>query len=245
MLDKYKISSEEIEKTNEVVAKVNRENLYSNFVSSQEQGFFRFMDYVYNVIDSLKKHAQISQFIEIRARIKDIDSALNNNEKNKILDDVFGIEIICASEDEIHKIKNELEQAFVSTRPKFHDKPNGYKAWHESYSAKEDAKDTIRDWNLLEHDVPAVECQFKTIAVELNPEASHHDYKNVNKAEIQSKLEKEALIIGKQIPRMWVSRENGFYELEYKEIIQRLYPFIDVTTIKEPEKDKKILGENK
>lgn len=245
MLNKYKVSSEELAKTDEIVQKVNRENLYSDFVSSQEEGFFRFMDYVYNVIDSLKKHAKISQFIEIRARIKDIDSALNNYQKNKILDDVFGIEIICASEEEIHKIKNELEKAFTSTRPKFHDKPNGYKAWHESYSAKNDAKDILEKWNLLDHNVPAVECQFKTIAVELNPEASHHDYKNVNKVEIQNKLENEFLIIGKQIPRMWVSRENGFHELKYKEIIQRLYPFVDITTIKEPEKDKKILGENK
>ena len=34
---------------------------------------------------------------------------------------------------------------------------------------------------------------------------------------------------------MWVSRENGFHELEYKEIIQKVYPFVDITTIKEPE----------
>ena len=245
MLNQYKLSEEELLLSNEIVEKANREKLYSTFVQSQEVGFFRFMNYIYSVIDSLKKHAEISQFIEIRARIKDTDSAINNFEKNKMLDDVFGIEIICATENEIHKIKSELEKVLRSTRSKFHDKPNGYKAWHESYSVNPKTSQDVEEWNLLDYEVPAVECQFKTIAVELNPNASHHDYKNVNKAEIQSKLEKEALIIGKQIPRMWVSRENGFYELKYKEIIQILYPFKDVTTIKETEKDNKILGENK
>lgn len=38
---------------------------------------------------------------------------------------------------------------------------------------------------------------------------------------------------------MWVSRESGMIELSYKEIIQRIYPFVDVTKIKEPEKDLK------
>ena len=233
MLDQYK----ETISTNEIIERVNKENLYSDFVNSQENGFFEFMNYVYDVIENLKNRAQISQFIEIRARIKDTDSAVKNFQKNKMLDDVFGIEIICANENEIHEIKEELEKTFKSTRSKFHDKPNGYKAWHESYSVRAEKINS----KLANHNVPAVECQFKTIDVELNPDASHHDYKKINPKEIQEKLNNEALIIGKQIPRMWVSRENGFYELKYKEIIRRLYPFVDITTIKEPEEKNKLI----
>lgn len=234
MLDQYKVCIEE-EKQAQTINSINKENLYADFIHSQEQGFFRFMDYIYTVVDELKRKAKVSQFIEIRARIKDIKSALINFEKNKLLDDVFGIEIICATENDIHTIKDELEKYLYSTRPKFHDKSNGYKAWHECYSAKTSAKEQLKKWSLYGECVPAVECQFKTIAVELNPEASHHDYKNVDKAQMQSKLENETLKVGIQIPRMWVSRENGFHELQYKEIIQRVYPFIDITTIKEPE----------
>lgn len=234
MLSKYKVTNLNSDNTNRIINQIKTENLYAEFVSSQEQGFFRFMNYIYTVIDNLKKKAKISPFIEIRARIKDTQSALFNFEKDKILDDVFGIEIICANEHEISIIKEELEKTLYSTRQKVHNKSNGYKAWHESYSANPKMYNELKNWNLLDFNVPAVECQFKTIAVELNPEASHHDYKMVDKKEIQTRLEQESLIIGKQIPRMWVSRENGFHELEYKEIIQRVYPFVDITTIKEP-----------
>lgn len=237
MLSKYKVDEYNQEKTSLMAERIKRENLYMEFVKSQEQGFFEFMDYVYTTVDNLKQKAKISPFIEIRARIKDIQSAFSNFEKNKMLDDIFGIEIICANEYEISVIKTELEKALRSpkSRSKFYNKPNGYKAWHESYSAKTETISQSKEWDLLSFNVPAVECQFKTIAVELNPEASHYDYKMVNKEEVQRKLEEQSLIIGKQIPRMWVSRENGFHELEYKEIIQKVYPFVDITTIKEPE----------
>lgn len=232
MLEDYKINVD-----NNVAEKVNKENIYTDFVSSQEQGFMRFINYINSVVDILKQKAKISPYVEIRARIKDTNSALKNFFKDKLLDDVFGVEIICANEKEIEIIKNELEKNFKSTRSKKHNKSNGYKAEHESYSIKQNQEDkNLESWELQKDDVPVVECQFKTIEVELNPEASHHDYKKVNKEEVQKQLENKTLQIGKEIPKMWVSRESGMHELSYKEIIQRIYPFVDITTIKEPEK---------
>lgn len=234
MLEDYKVNMKNNIKL--LAEKVNVENIYNDFVKAQEQGFIRFINYINSVVDMLKQKAKISPFIEIRARIKDSSSALRNYDRDRLLDDVFGIEIICANENEIRVIKEELEKHLKSTRTKKHDKPNGYKAEHESYSAKPNIdNEEIRKWKLEKDDVPAVECQFKTISVELNPEASHHDYKKVNRQEIQQKLENKFLEIGKEIPRMWVSRENGIIELSYKEIIQKIYPFVDITTIEEPE----------
>lgn len=238
MLDEYKVDVNNDVKL--LAEKVNMENIYDDFVRLQEQGFIRFINYVYSVVNILKQKAKISPFIEIRARIKDSGSALRNYKKDRLLDDVFGIEIICANEDELKVIKQELEKSLRSTRTKPHNKPNGYKAEHKSYSAKPNIdNEDIRKWELEKEDVPAVECQFKTISVELNPEASHHDYKKVNRETIQKLLESTTLKIGKEIPRMWISRENGIIELSYKEIIQKIYPFVDITTIKEPEKDVK------
>lgn len=235
-MDKYKVSIDPKAQV-EILDRLEKEKVYGEFVAAQEQGFMRVINYIYAVVDLLKQKAKISPFMEIRARIKDINSALNNHFKEKILDDIFGMEIICANEDELKIIKEELERVFKSTRSKKHDKPNGYKAEHESYSIKaEDKGDARKKWKLGEYDVPVFECQFKTIAVELNPEASHHDYKKVDRVQVQRELENKTLVIGKDIPKMWVSRENGMIELSYKEIIQRIYPFVDVTTIKEPEK---------
>ena len=239
MLKDYKVDI--TDQTQEIANRISRENIYTEFVLSQEQGFMRFINYINSVVDMLKQKAKISPFIEIRARIKDTNSALKNNSEDKLLDDVFGVEIICANENEIKIIKEELEKTLRSTKHKTHNKSNGYKAVHESYSAKADECDELASrYDINKADVPVVECQFKTIEVELNPEASHHDYKKVNKEEIQAQLERKTLIIGKEIPKMWVSRENGMIELTYKEIIQRIYPFIDITTIKEPEKDIKM-----
>lgn len=236
MLEEYKVNI--ADNADSIINRVNKEKIYIEFVESQQQGFMRFINYINFVVDTLKKKARISPFIEIRARIKDINSALKNYNEERMLDDVFGVEIICANEDEKIVIKNELERYFRTTRTKNHNKPNGYKAEHESYSIKKNVE--TDEWNLQANDVPVVECQFKTIEVELNPTASHHDYKVVNKEEIQKLLKTKTLKIGKEIPRMWVSRENGMIELSYKEIIQRIYPFVDVTKIKEVEKEENI-----
>ena len=58
MLDQYK----ETISTNEIIERVNKENLYADFVNSQENGFFEFMNYVYDVIENLKNHQIILKF---------------------------------------------------------------------------------------------------------------------------------------------------------------------------------------
>ena len=56
MLDQYK----ETISTNEIIERVNKENLYADFVNSQENGFFEFMNYVYDVIENLKnQHKEV------------------------------------------------------------------------------------------------------------------------------------------------------------------------------------------
>lgn len=239
MLKDYKVDL--CDKSQEIAERINKQKIYTEFVKSQEEGFMRFITYINLVVDKLKQKAKISPFIEIRARIKDADSALKNHSDDRLLDDVFGVEIITANEHEINTIKQELEKTLKSTRSKKHNKENGYKAEHESYSIKSNkTDDNINKFDLNNYDVPAVECQFKTIEVELNPKATHHDYKQINRQIIQEKLENETLQIGKEIPRMWVSRESGIIELSYKEILQRIYPFVDITRIKEPEKEEKM-----
>lgn len=242
MLSDYKVNIDD--KAREIADIFNKENIYLDFIKAQEDGFMRFIQYINEKVDILKKQAKISPFIEIRARIKDTKSAIKNFGYDKMLDDVFGVEIICANENEIKIIKEELEKCFKSTRHKTHNKPNGYKAEHESYSVKHSIQDNqVEQYRLKDDDVPVVECQFKTIEVELNPEASHHDYKKVNREVIQTELENKVLDIGEDIPKMWVSRENGMVELTYKEVIQRIYPFVDITRIKEEERNIKFNDE--
>lgn len=235
MLDKYKLSSEQLKNVDAISNIATKKQLYNEFVQSQESGFIRFMQYINHVIKYLQQKGQVSEFLEIRARIKHTNSALKND-KEKILDDVFGIEIICDKEQELENIQNEIEKIMKSTRSKDHNKDNGYKAIHRCYSLNPKKQDNT-GLNLKDSYVPAVECQFKTMKVENNPNASHHDYKKVDKEETQQLLETKVLKIGEEIPRMWALCEGQMVELSYKEIIRRIYPFIDLTKIKEPEID--------
>ena len=74
MLEDYKVNIND--ETQKIADRVNRENIYIKFIDSQEQGFMRFINYINSTVDILKQKAKVSPFIEIRARIKDISSAL-------------------------------------------------------------------------------------------------------------------------------------------------------------------------
>lgn len=230
MLEKYKVNLEHQKK---LVEKFKREKLYIDFVLYQEPGFIRVLDYVYTKVECLKKDGIVSKNTIINARIKAINSALDNFKRSKTLDDVFGIEIICQSENEILIIKKELEKSLTSFKTRIHNKENGYKAIHESYLAgKNQQNNDIEKWKLKDKDVPFIECQFKTIDVALNPEANHHDYKEIDKNYIQEELNKYVWKIGREIPKMWTSSKNGMTELSYEEVIKKIYSFIDIKYIK-------------
>ena len=115
MLDDYKLSLEDKKSIEEKNKELNKKNLYLEFINSQRNGFYRFINYLNETIFTLQQQAKISDFIEVRARIKDINSALKNDE-TKALDDVFGVEIVCEDEEEINIIQNHIEKKMVSRK---------------------------------------------------------------------------------------------------------------------------------
>lgn len=167
---------------------------YENFITSQKPGFLKLMNYINKLLYHYKISGDISEFVQFRARIKAPSSAFKNDNK-KALDDVFGMELICATQEEIDFLVNQflvnqnaneyIEKNTQSTdknsnflkilRYKFHDKDNGYKAQH--YSLCLDYKklnllysdhELPKDPEKLEEllsKIPLVEFQFKTIEV--------------------------------------------------------------------------------
>lgn len=238
MLSDYKITGLE-EKNHKIVEDYNRKLLYSDFVKFQEKGFLKFINYINNNIIKLTQEGSLSGSVELRARIKDTESALINNSSDKMLDDVFGMEIICSAEQDLLIIKQNLEQTLASTKSRKHEKENGYIAWHETYFVINDKAKELQLEELIGDDIPVVECQFKTRDVKSNPKSRHYKYKNINEQEVQKKLEKTELIIGENIPKMWISNNGEIKELSYSEIIEKVYPFVDISTIRIP-KEKEI-----
>ena len=234
MLEDYKITDSQREAIDSVSEKANKERIYLEFVQTQEQGFRQVIEFINSTIFILKEDDFISSETTITARIKDLKSAMENYQKDKMLDDVFGIEIIGKTEEELNWIKRTIEKVMASNKTKNFDKANGYKAQHESYYP--DSKSEIaRKWKLCSDNVPIVELQFKTQDVVTKESASHHSYKKRDQKAIANTLKTSTLELGIDIPRMWISTNGFIRELSYEEIIKKIYPFVDTETIKKPE----------
>ena len=177
----------------------------------------------------------ISPFLNFFARIKATNSALKNHDK-KALDDVFGIEFICATDREIQIVQQELERLIYVGKIKMHDKNNGYKAVHHSCSIKESIINEINNNSKKECGVregkekfPVVEIQYKTIQVYYEAvygTASHEKYKDTQLPKLQEFYDEGKLQVGKDIPHMWASNplDANAKKMSMEEVLKKMYP---------------------
>lgn len=255
-LDKYIISDDFIKDRLSSIseeAKTFYENQknYQEFVACQKSGFLKLMNHINQLLTEYRDSGKISSFVEFRARIKSPASAMANDSK-KLLDDVFGMELICATEQEIDFLIEEITKLMeICREPHFHDKPNGYKAKHYSLAlAPENLNSIYPNKNFVEGSkefdeeiskMPVIEFQFKTIAVAINASygtAAHTNYKQVDPEKIQEDFDNNNLKRGNNLPYMWVSSMNSsgkptMKELDNDEVAKKLYPFLDVTRQRE------------
>ncbi len=207
--------------------KMERYSLYSDYTTMQKQGFIYMIQLIDKYITQLQEEGELTNNVKINARIKSAESALRNDEM-KALDDVFGIEILAGNENALKKIIKKLDENFMCTKEKKHDKTNGYKAVHKSMTLQE-ANGT---------NIPLVEIQFKTFAVKENStsgNATHIEYKNQSKEDIQKMFE-DGEFNEHNLPIMYKVDENHKIRiLDMNETIKELYPFINMSSIKEKE----------
>ena len=206
---------------------------YEKFVLEQQEQFVLFINYLNQYINSLREQGIISPFLKFYARVKATNSALKNNEK-KALDDIFGIEFICATDREIEILQKELETILKIHKVKIHDKENGYKAIHHSCSMKQEIRDELAKGmaNQLEvnqETFPAIEIQYKTIGVyyeAIYGKASHEKYKDTKLPQLQLLYDNDCLTVGEYIPYMWISNTDAdnVRELSTEEVLKKMYP---------------------
>lgn len=222
---KFLKESEEKENTSQMLA------VYNEFIVNQREGFLNIMNFTNSIINRLINDGTISEFIEMRARIKAPVSAIQNDSK-KALDDIFGIEIIGAREEELLIIREKLENVMQKTKQRNHNKNNGYKATHICYAFKKDKINSLNSPNINENYLPVIEFQFKTTEVaarcKYGKQADHSGYKNVNPQNIQKEYDEGKMRIFTTVPTMW---ERDRYKgdmilLTEEEILKKLYPFL-------------------
>ena len=201
---------------------------------AQKDGFISVMNFVCNKINNLIEKGVISDFVQVRARIKSFESSIHNDE-NKALDDIFGMEIITATEEEYTRIMRYLKQYMNECKKKDHDKKEcGYKAKHRGWTIKEEyLKDLDRKFQSYQGNIPMIEFQFKTSEVFIRCNEvglGHAEYKGETKKEIQEKYDKGEFNLY-NIPIMWASKRiNGKLTMELlneKETLKKIYPFLD------------------
>lgn len=206
---------------------------YEKYVLEQQEQFVLFINYLNQYINSLREQGIISPFLKFYARVKATNSALKNYEK-KALDDIFGIEFICATDEEIKILQEKLEPLLKSHKIKIHNKENGYKAIHHSCSIKQEIRDELtkkmeNKSKVKQETFPVIEVQYKTIGVYYEAvygKASHEKYKDTKLPQLQLLYDNDCLTVGEYIPYMWISNADtdNVRELSTEEVLRKMYP---------------------
>lgn len=219
-------------KANDIINNKTKLMMYNEYVENQRKGFIDIMNFLNNRINDLIERGKISDFIEIRARIKSAESAIRNND-TKALDDIFGMEIITATEEEYNVIIRNLAPYMSTTKFKNHDKENGYKAKHKYWTFKKDKLGYLQEEFDYDINIPMIEFQFKTSKVQISCNtgtANHEDYKGEKREDIQRKYDEGQFNIF-NTPFMWVSKKNGCKRemilLSEEDTLKKIYPFLN------------------
>lgn len=119
---------------------------YRSFIYDLGEGFLKIAENYNDCIEIAKRNELIGD-VKLKARIKDFSSSRINSDK-KVLDDVFGMEIVTPTEreKEILMLFNHL--VFDISKDKKYNKPTGYIAYHcmGDFSPKDvDIKEWIKD----------------------------------------------------------------------------------------------------
>lgn len=238
-----------------ITSKLNNDEAkqtYEKFVLEQEEPFILFINYLNKYVNELRGKGMISPFLKFYARVKATNSALENHNK-KALDDVFGIEFICATDREIQILQKEIEKLLKVRRVKLHNKENGYRAIHHSCTINEDTIDVINDISSKQYGVkeekekfPVVEIQYKTIEVYYEAvygKASHEKYKDTEMSKIQTLYDEGKLEAGEDIPDTWVSNVEGdrVRKMSAEEVLKKMYPSL----VLKSDKQLQVQGEEK
>lgn len=212
-----KVKKYEAEKRNEMQDLYE----YNIYVMQQQKQFEKIMFYINDLINELKDYGEISEYTEVRARIKSPKSALNND-SFKTLDDTFGMELITVTEDEMELVMEKIQKIMSVQKSKNHDKPNGYKAKHRIMTLKKEMLEKLGIEEEIFEFVPMIEFQFKTFETLmrcLKGTAEHTVYKG------EERYDKNEYNVF-EVPTMWVSKNGKMSMLTMEETLKKMYPFL-------------------
>lgn len=217
---------------------------YNKYVMQQQKQFEKIMFFINDLINELKDYGEISEYTEVRARIKAPKSALNND-SIKTLDDTFGMEVITVTEHETEIVMKKIQKLMSVQKAKDHDKSNGYKAKHRIMTFRKEELGRLGMEEEMYDVVPMIEFQFKTFETLmrcLKGAAEHTIYKGEQKDKVQEKYDNNKFDVF-EVPTMWVSKNGEMRMLTLEETLKKMYPFLRTKRLED--KFEKMEGEEK
>ena len=102
---------------------------YRSFIEDLGPGFMEILESLNVCLQIAKQRGLIGKDSNLNARIKDFSSSLINSDK-KILDDIFGVEIVSENDFENELMILFCNIVFNISKDKKYNKTNGYRAYH-------------------------------------------------------------------------------------------------------------------
>lgn len=102
---------------------------YRQFIQDLGGEFLRFADNYIKCIEIARNNEMLGEDTKLKVRIKDYSSSYRNTE-NKLLDDMFGMELVTSTEEEKEFLILFNHLLFNMRKDKKFEKENGYDAYH-------------------------------------------------------------------------------------------------------------------
>lgn len=129
---------------------------YRSYIADLGEGFLQIAE-DYNMCLEIAKQNELIGDVKLKARIKDFSSARINSDK-KILDDVFGMEVVAPTEREKEILMLFSHLIFDISKNKKYNKSTGYKEYHcmgdfspKNVKIREWIKDTVNEAETREY----------------------------------------------------------------------------------------------
>lgn len=200
--------------------------VYEKHINNQKRGYEITAKIVGHVIRRMQEACYISGDVQVTGRIKSFKSAYENTEKKK-LDDCFGVRIV-ASDEDLTKIRQQLEKILVVTQTKDHRKKKDtkYNGIHQMVHIQKRYADSS---GICFEQFPLVEIQYWSREIQrlcINGDLSYANYKRGDYRDFVEELEERGNNALGELPTYYEIIGNRMHKLSAKDTLLKLYPEI-------------------
>ncbi len=199
---------------------------YNEYIMQQLHEYEISLGMIGSAIERMKAKKLISENVQITGRIKSFKSAYLNYERDKKIDDCFGLRIV-AKQEELVKIREELAKLLTVKSTKDHRKRmnTGYNAVHQMVYLNNEFIDGLKD--IDPHLFPLLEIQYWDEETErdcFNGNLSYAHYKHRDIKKMAKQYNENPESVYEELPIYYEIEGKEVKRLSKEETLDRMYP---------------------